>query len=112
MFGRTLGLLGYGNIGQEVVARAHGFGMPVLVWSRRFSSGPGPRGHGDEALPPNTTVSATPEDVASRCDILSIHLALNAETKNLVGASILDRLKPGAYVINTARAEVVDYKAL
>src|SRR5215210_403886 len=39
LFGRTLGLLGYGNIGQEVARRAHAFGMPIVVWSRRFASG-------------------------------------------------------------------------
>jgi D-3-phosphoglycerate dehydrogenase len=50
--------------------------------------------------------------VAARCDILSIHLALNADTKMLVNASILDKLKPGSFVINTARAEVMDYTAL
>jgi D-3-phosphoglycerate dehydrogenase len=54
----------------------------------------------------------TPEEVAERSDVLSIHLALNAETKGLVGASVLDKLATGAYVINTARAEVMDYDAL
>ena len=39
LFGRTLGLLGYGNIGQEMARRAHAFGMPVVVWSRRFATG-------------------------------------------------------------------------
>lgn len=119
LFGRTLGLLGYGNIGQEVASRAQAFGMPVIVWSRRFCR-PGPCepgaaglfGAASDLLPPNTVIAKTPEEVAERSDILSIHLALNADTKNLVGASILDKLRPGAYVINTARAEVVDYIAL
>ena len=39
LFGRTLGLLGYGNIGQEMAKRAHAFGMPIVVWSRRFATG-------------------------------------------------------------------------
>jgi D-3-phosphoglycerate dehydrogenase len=108
LFGRTLGLLGYGSIGQEMAKRAHAFGMPVVVWSRRFA-----RGTADpaaEATP--LRVARTPEEVAEQCDVLSIHLALNADTRGLVGASILDRLKPGSYVINTARAEVVDHAAL
>ena len=129
LFGRTLGLLGYGNIGQETARRAHAFGMPVVVWSRRFLSTGGMRSLSGEAgsagnakvaqsgdiapvsgLP--IEVARTPQEVAERCDVLSIHLALTADTKGLVGASVFDKLRTGAYVINTARAEVVDYAAL
>jgi D-3-phosphoglycerate dehydrogenase len=113
LYGRTLGLLGFGNIGQETARRAHAFGMPVVVWSRRFSRS------GEDATIPSAPVpgvpvrvARTPEEVAEQCDILSIHLALNADTKGLVNARVLGRLKPGAYVINTARAEVMDYAAL
>ena len=55
---------------------------------------------------------ASPAEVAERSDVLSVHLALNADTRGLVNASVLDKLKPGSYFINTARAEVVDYAAL
>src|SRR5947208_6441990 len=73
LFGRTLGLLGYGNIGQEMARRAHAFGMPVIVWSRRFASGAA-----DAAADPTPIrVAATPQEVAEHCDVLSIHLALN-----------------------------------
>jgi len=106
LFGRTLGLLGYGHIGQEMAKRARAFGMPVVVWSRRFTDG-----RAAEA-PPDVEIAKTPQSVAERSDVLSIHLALTADTKGLVNASILDRLKPGSYVINTARAEVLDYAAL
>jgi D-3-phosphoglycerate dehydrogenase / 2-oxoglutarate reductase len=113
LFGRTLGLLGYGNIGQEMAKRAHAFGMPVVVWSRRFATGKAdashPNGSTDEVP---LEIAASPQDVAARCDVLSIHLALNADTKGLVNASVLERLKPGSFVINTARAEVMDYAAL
>ena len=57
-------------------------------------------------------IASSPQDVAARCDVLSIHLALNAQTKGLVNAAILDQLRPGSFVINTARAEVMDYAAL
>jgi len=108
LFGRTLGLLGYGNIGQEMAKRAHAFGMPIVVWSRRFATG---KDHvADEPIP--MQLADSPADVAARCDVLSVHLALNADTKGLVNASLLDRLKPGSYVINTARGEVVDHAAL
>jgi D-3-phosphoglycerate dehydrogenase / 2-oxoglutarate reductase len=113
LFGRTIGLLGYGNIGQETARRAHAFGLRVLVWSRRFA---GAGAAAAAALAKDAGVpielAATPHELAERSDILSIHLALNAQTRGLVNASVLDRLKPGSFVINTARAEVMDYVAL
>jgi len=57
-------------------------------------------------------VCQTPAEVAEKCDILSIHVAAGPLTRNLVNAGVLDKLKPGAYVVNTARADVLDYKAL
>ena len=108
LFGRTLGLLGYGNIGQEVAKRAQAFGMPIVVWSRRFATGKADVG--DQAVP--MQFAKTPEEAAGRSDILSVHLALTPDTRGLVGASVIDRLKPSSYFINTARAEVVDYAAL
>jgi D-3-phosphoglycerate dehydrogenase / 2-oxoglutarate reductase len=108
LFGRTLGLLGYGNIGQEMARRAHAFGMPIVVWSRRFATG---REHvGDAQVPMQH--GSSPGDVAARADVLSVHLALTPETRGIVNASVLDRLNPGSYFINTARAEVVDQPAL
>jgi D-3-phosphoglycerate dehydrogenase len=110
LFGRTLGLIGFGNIGQEVAARARAFGMPVLVWSRRFA--------GDAELSRQASerwgiqVMASAEDVAAQADVISIHLALSKDTRGLVGARILNQIKPGAMLINTARAEVLDYAAL
>jgi len=108
LFGRTLGLLGYGNIGQEVAKRAHAFGMPIVVWSRRFATG---KADVDDQVVP-MQFAKTPEEAAERSDILSVHLALTSETRGLVNASVIDRLKPSSYFINTARAEVVDYAAL
>ncbi len=108
LFGRTLGLLGYGNIGQEMARRAHAFGMPIVVWSRRFATGK--ESVASEPIP--MQLGGSPAEVAGRSDVLSVHLALNADTKGLVGASVLDRLRTGSYFINTARGEVVDYAAL
>ncbi len=114
LHGRTLGLLGYGNIGQEMAKRAHAFGMPVVVWSRRFAAGPVNQAHIDEtdAAQVPITIAKTPQEAAERADVLSVHLALTAETRGLVNASVLEKLKPGSYFINTARGEVVDYAAL
>ena len=108
LFGRTLGLLGYGNIGQEMAKRAHAFGMPIVVWSRRLAAG-GTAGR-DQAIP--MRILSSPEAVAASSDILSVHLALTPETRGLVNASVLNGLKPGSYFINTARAEIVDDAAL
>ena len=110
LLGRTLGLLGFGDIGQEVARRAIGFGMPVLVWSRRF------QGHAAQVEWATSTfdveVVASATELVSRADIISIHLALTKETRGFVNADLLAHAKPGAYVINTARGEVMDYAAL
>ena len=111
LYGRTLGLLGFGNIGQEMARRAQAFGMEVLVWSPRFVR------DGAAALAAlprdlDVTVLGSPEEVAERSDALSVHLALTDDTRDFVGGAILGRLKPGALFINTARAELVDDVAL
>ena len=108
LYGRTLGLLGYGNIGQEMAKRAHAFGMPIVVWSRRFATGKDDIAN--EPIP--LTLARSPEEVAEKSDVLSVHLALAADTRGLVNAAVLGKLKPGSYFLNTARAEVVDQAAL
>jgi D-3-phosphoglycerate dehydrogenase len=105
LLGRTLGLLGYGNIGSEVARRAQGFGMPVVVWSRRFTGA-------EASATAAAQIAGSAREAASRADVLSVHLALAPDTRGLVDASVLDRLRPGAYFINTARAEIVDDAAL
>ena len=94
LFGKTLGLLGVGNIGQEMIRRAAGFGLNVVIWSRRFDGQRRPltdqeaRELGVEAALRQIAIEIepTPADVAARADILSVHLALGPETKGLVNA--------------------------
>jgi D-3-phosphoglycerate dehydrogenase / 2-oxoglutarate reductase len=120
LFGSTLGLLGIGSIGQEMVRRAAGFGMNVLLWSRRFDGEDRPvtvleareLGFEPALRQIQITLAPMPGDVAARSDILSLHLALAPDTKNLVNAAVLGRLKAGSIVINTARGEVLDHQAL
>jgi D-3-phosphoglycerate dehydrogenase len=120
LYGRTLGLLGLGRIGQEMIRRAAGFGMNVVVWTRRFEGENRPLteqeasdlGIGPAIRAVRVDLAPTAGDVAARADVLSIHVALGAETKGLVNATLLGRLKPGASLINTARGEVVDHAAL
>ena len=106
--GRTLGLIGLGHIGCEVARRAHAFGMHVVVWSRRLDAG----GARAEECGVPIRRSASPQELAAAADILTVHLALTPDTRQFVSASILARLKPGSYFINTARAELVDSAAL
>jgi D-3-phosphoglycerate dehydrogenase len=110
LFGRTLGLLGYGNIGHEVARRAHAFGMPVVVWSRRFVTGGATADRGETDVP--IALAPSPEELAERSDVVSVHLALTPETRGLVNRGVLERMKPGAFFINTARSEIVDNAAL
>ena len=120
LFGKTLGLLGVGNIGQEMIRRAGGFGLNVVMWSRRFDGQRRPladheaRELGVEGALRQVAIEIepTPADVAARADILSLHLALGPETRGLVNAGVLGRLKPGAILINTARGEVLDEAAV
>jgi D-3-phosphoglycerate dehydrogenase / 2-oxoglutarate reductase len=110
LFGRTLGLLGFGSIGQEVARRARAFGMPTVVWSRRFARDASARDRAAEEW--GVAVLSTPEEVIGAADVISIHLALTADTREFVGAGLLHHARPGTMLINTARAEVMDYTAL
>jgi D-3-phosphoglycerate dehydrogenase len=110
LYGRTIGLLGFGSIGQEVARRARGFGMPVVVWSRRFAGDAKARAAAQEEF--GIRVVETPREVMSGADIVSLHLALTSDTRGFLGADLLSHARRGAMIINTARAEVVDYKAL
>jgi D-3-phosphoglycerate dehydrogenase len=111
LYGRTLGLLGFGSIGQEMARRAVAFGMKVLVWSPRFLRD---GAAALAALPDDIeiTVVNSPEEVAERSDVLSVHLALTSDTRNFVGAVILGKLKPESIFLNTSRGELVDHAAL
>jgi len=120
LYGRTIALLGVGSIGQEMIRRAAGFGMNVIVWSRRFDGQNRPiteaeaREMGVEPALRSISINLapTPADAVSRADIVSVHVALGSGTKNLVDAALLSKMKPGTIFINTARGEVVDYAAL
>jgi len=104
LFGRTLGLIGLGQIGLEMLPRARGFGLPVVAWSRSLTS--------DRAKSLGIESKASPEAVAASADIISVHLALNAGTKGLLGARFFAAMREGACFINTARADLVDQPAL
>jgi D-3-phosphoglycerate dehydrogenase len=104
LYGRTLGLVGTGQIGREVITRARAFGMPVVAWSRSLTD--------ERALELGVERKESPVEVARASDIVSVHVALKPETRALLGAEFFSAMKDGAYFINTARGEVVDQNAL
>jgi len=104
LYGRTLGLVGTGQIGREVIKRASAFGMPVVAWSRSLT--------GERAAELGVQRAESPAEVARAADIVSVHVALKPDTRGLLGASFFTAMREGAYFINTSRGEVVDQNAL
>jgi len=104
LFGRTLGLVGLGKIGQEMIPRAKAFGMPVVAWSRSLTV--------EKANELGVERMETPLDVARAADIVSVHVALKPDTRRLIGSDFFKAMRDGAYLINTSRGETVDQAAL
>jgi D-3-phosphoglycerate dehydrogenase len=95
--GKTLGLIGLGGIGREVMRIARGIGMEVIAWNRT----------------PQPGAPLVPlDDLLARSDVITLHLALNDETRGFLGAQHIARMKPGVVLINTARGALVDEAAL
>jgi D-3-phosphoglycerate dehydrogenase len=102
--GRTLGVIGLGQIGREVITRARAFGMHTMAWSRSLTP--------QKAGQLEVEFCAEPEEIFRRADVVSVHFALKPETRKFVNAARLALMKPNAIFINTARGEVVDQAAL
>jgi phosphoglycerate dehydrogenase-like enzyme len=101
--GKTLGLLGLGNIGSEVARIGLAFGMEVIAWSQNLTV--------DKAKTCGARL-VSKEELLRNADILTIHLVLSKRTKGLVGAAELQVMKPSAQLINTSRGPIVDEPAL
>ncbi|GIV10402.1 MAG: hypothetical protein KatS3mg019_2493 [Fimbriimonadales bacterium] len=104
VYGGTLGLIGVGNIGREMISRAQAFGLRVIAWSRSLTP--------ERATAMGVGYRATPLDIASEADIVSVHVAFTPDTKHLCNRAFFEAMRNGAYFINTARSEVVDEEAL
>jgi D-3-phosphoglycerate dehydrogenase len=103
--GQTLGLVGFGSSARAVAIRARAFGMRLLAWARN------PAKHREDAA--RLGVELVPlERVLSESDFVSIHLPLTGETRHLIGATELARMKSSAVLINTARGPLIDEAAL
>eukprot|EP00299_Pterocystis_sp_00344_P013661 c6715_g1_i1.p1 GENE.c6715_g1_i1~~c6715_g1_i1.p1 ORF type:complete len:400 (+),score=94.77 c6715_g1_i1:43-1242(+) len=104
LHGRTLGVIGLGQIGKEVVTYAQSFGMKVVCWSRSLTT---------EAADELGVVRCDNIlQVAEKSDVVSVHLALTKDTRGLIGKDFFDHLKPGTIFVNSARAEIVDEAAM
>ncbi|MBS1713243.1 MAG: hydroxyacid dehydrogenase [Armatimonadetes bacterium] len=104
LYGSTIGLVGMGQIGQEMIPRAKAFGMSVVGFSRWMTA--------DVAAALGIGQAHSLEELARQSDIVSVHVSLRPETKGLLDRAFFDAMRPGALFVNTSRAEVVDQSAL
>lgn len=102
--GATLGIVGMGRIGRAVAKRASGFGLRLLYWNRTRLDGDQER----ELLLRYVSL----EELLNTADFVSLHVAYGPATHHLIGPAELDRMKPGSFLVNTARGAVVDERAL
>jgi D-3-phosphoglycerate dehydrogenase len=100
--GKTLGIVGLGPIGAEMARLGAGLGMRLLGWTRRATP--------ERAVHGLTLVSL--EELFATSDVVTLHLAYTAESHGLISRALLERMKPGAWFVNTARAKIVDNGAL
>ncbi|MFE3649947.1 D-2-hydroxyacid dehydrogenase family protein [Streptomyces sp. NPDC059152] len=103
LHGRTLGLLGLGRIGSKVARVGLAFGMDVVAWSPHLTA---------ERAAEVGVRAAGKEELLESSDFVSVHLVLGDRTRGLLGAPELRRMRPTAYLVNTARAAIVDQSAL
>ncbi|QDM16230.1 D-2-hydroxyacid dehydrogenase family protein [Tardiphaga sp. vice352] len=101
--GKTLGIVGLGKLGSQVAAIGRALGMKTIAWSSNLTP---------EACEKEGVTYATKEELFATADIITIHLVLSDRSRGLVGRSDLARMKPTAYLINTARGPIVDEAAL
>jgi D-3-phosphoglycerate dehydrogenase len=104
LHGRTLGIFGYGNIGKQVAGYGRAFGMNVLVWGREGSR--------TQAQSDGFTIATSQEALFEQSDVISLHIKMLAETRGIVTADNLARMKPSALLVNTSRAGLIDHGVL
>ena len=101
--GATLGIIGLGRLGGTLAGYANALGMQVIAWSRNLDA---PRAKQCRAE------LVSKDELMSRSDFISIHLRLSERTHHLVGEADIARMKPGAWLVNTSRAEIIEQQAL
>jgi phosphoglycerate dehydrogenase-like enzyme len=101
--GKTLGVLGLGNVGSQVARIGSAFGMKLIAWSQNLTP---------EAAKAAGAILVSKDQLFERADIVTIHLVLSSRTRGLVGATELERMKPTAWLINASRGPIVEEQAL
>ena len=101
--GLTLGVLGLGNVGEQVAAIAHAFGMWVIAWSENLTA---------ERAGEHGVTAVSREQLFAEADVLTIHMVLSQRSRGMVGASELAMMKPTSILVNTSRGPIVDEGAL
>jgi phosphoglycerate dehydrogenase-like enzyme len=101
--GKTLGVLGLGNVGSEVARIGSAFGMKLIAWSQNMTA---------ETAKATGAILVSKDQLFERADILTIHLVLSSRTRGLVGAAELEKMKPTAWLINASRGAIVEEQAL
>src|SRR5262245_66045571 len=102
--GSTLGIFGLGAIGELVAEGGRGLGMNILVWGQKSSL--------EKAAAAGYARASSKKTLFELSDVLSLHVRLTRDTHGIVGADDLDRMKPTALIVNTARAELIAPGAL
>jgi phosphoglycerate dehydrogenase-like enzyme len=101
--GKTLGVLGLGNVGSQVARIGSAFGMKLIAWSQNMTT---------DAAKAAGAILVSKDQLFERADILTIHLVLSSRTRGLVGATELEKMKSTAWLINASRGSIVDEQAL
>jgi phosphoglycerate dehydrogenase-like enzyme len=101
--GLNLGVLGLGNVGEQVAVIAHAFGMRVIAWSENLTA---------ERAAEYEVTAVAKEQLFAEADVLSIHMVLSERSRGMVGASELGMMKPTSILVNTSRGPIVDEGAL
>lgn len=113
LHGRTLGLVGFGQIGRQVAAVATALGMPVRVFDPALSASASPSASGrNQPVPAGVIVVSSLLELCASSDVLSLHCPVNAHTRGMIDAAAIAAMPDGAIVINTARGELIDESAL
>lgn len=104
VYGKRVGIWGYGKIGRRIAAYADAFGAEVMIWGSEQSR--------TQAVTDGYTAARSKHDFFSNCDVLSLHLRLKDETRHIVRLQDLALMKPDALLVNTARASLIEKGAL
>ncbi|MDD1966074.1 D-2-hydroxyacid dehydrogenase family protein [Pseudomonas putida] len=103
LYGKTLGIVGLGSIGQKIARYAQAFDMKVIAWSENLTA---------ERAAEHGVTYVSKQALFEQSDIISVNLVLSDRSRGLVDAESLNRMKPTAYLVNTARGPIVDEEAL